>query len=257
MMVFGPVLGYVEQFKMVKKTNSVGSFSIDICAILLISNILRIFYWFEVGFGTPLLLQAFLMIAAQVTHIRHIRLCCSRHVSRQINRNTKITMTVCDHLFKTCSVWPNSGDGNTSNFMVTWLLFSQIPGRHDDHRSRLDPDLYWPVQESNVWRDARLPVTIHRGNVRFASVAQELPGWKYSWSESQPDFKLAYWRLTEDGVFCCGWAASSIYNVWEHSNNRGYPNPLTDVFLWSTPPSPTLRPSQGHVIDHCFCNIIL
>lgn len=51
---------------MVQRTGSVGSFSTDICAILLISNILRVYFWFAAGFGTPLLLQAFLMITAQV-----------------------------------------------------------------------------------------------------------------------------------------------------------------------------------------------
>lgn len=64
--VVGPVLGYIEQYRMVQKTGSVGSFSTDICAILLISNIVRVYFWFAAGFGTPLLLQAFLMITAQV-----------------------------------------------------------------------------------------------------------------------------------------------------------------------------------------------
>jgi len=53
---------------MVRRTGSVGSFSTDICAILLISNIIRVYFWFAAGFGTPLLLQALLMISAQVRH---------------------------------------------------------------------------------------------------------------------------------------------------------------------------------------------
>jgi hypothetical protein len=56
---------------MIRKTQKIGNFSIDVCAILLISNIMRIFFWFAVGFGTPLLLQALLMIIAQVNKYKY------------------------------------------------------------------------------------------------------------------------------------------------------------------------------------------
>lgn len=65
-MVFAPVLGYIPQYNLIKETKSLGSFSIDICAILLIANILRIYFWFAQGFGLPLLLQSIFMITAQV-----------------------------------------------------------------------------------------------------------------------------------------------------------------------------------------------
>ncbi len=44
-MVVGPVLGYVAQYKLIKDNDTVGNFSIDICAILIFANILRIFFW--------------------------------------------------------------------------------------------------------------------------------------------------------------------------------------------------------------------
>lgn len=65
-MVVGPILAYVPQYNMIKETNKIGSFSIDICAILLISNILRIFFWFAHGYTLVLFLQAILMVAAQL-----------------------------------------------------------------------------------------------------------------------------------------------------------------------------------------------
>jgi predicted lysophospholipase L1 biosynthesis ABC-type transport system permease subunit len=42
----GPVIGYIFQLHLIRTTKSVGTFSIDICAILLISGILRIYFWF-------------------------------------------------------------------------------------------------------------------------------------------------------------------------------------------------------------------
>jgi len=43
--VFGPTSGYYFQYKLVKETESLGSFSIDVCAILIFSNLLRILFW--------------------------------------------------------------------------------------------------------------------------------------------------------------------------------------------------------------------
>lgn len=65
-MVFGPVIGYVSQYRLIRRTKTVGNFSTDVCAILLTSNILRIFYWYADKFSVALLLQAILMIIAQI-----------------------------------------------------------------------------------------------------------------------------------------------------------------------------------------------
>ena len=44
-MIFGPTSGYYFQYDLVKKNKSLGTFSIDVCAILIFSNVLRIFFW--------------------------------------------------------------------------------------------------------------------------------------------------------------------------------------------------------------------
>ena len=47
-MAICPVIGYVIQYRLILKNQSVGAFSIDICLVLLIANILRLnFYLFE------------------------------------------------------------------------------------------------------------------------------------------------------------------------------------------------------------------
>ena len=57
---------YIPQLQILKEQKSIGSFSIFICAILLISNILRLFFWLTVGFAFSLLVQSLLMIIMQV-----------------------------------------------------------------------------------------------------------------------------------------------------------------------------------------------
>lgn len=59
------MLSYYSQYSLMKETKSVGSFSIDICAILIVANILRVFFWFTTGFADNLLIQSFLVLAIQ------------------------------------------------------------------------------------------------------------------------------------------------------------------------------------------------
>ena len=61
-----PVGAYFPQLQIIKQQQSIGSFSVYICAILLISNILRVFFWLTVGFAVNLLFQSLFMIVMQV-----------------------------------------------------------------------------------------------------------------------------------------------------------------------------------------------
>ena len=61
-----PVAGYVSQLQLIRQSQSVGSFSIYVTAILLISAILRVFFWFTTGYAINLLFQAIFIIIIQV-----------------------------------------------------------------------------------------------------------------------------------------------------------------------------------------------
>ncbi|EEB94046.1 hypothetical protein MPER_07212 [Moniliophthora perniciosa FA553] len=62
----GPPLVYADQaFSIIKKKDSTG-FSRDVCAILLIANITRCFFWLGDPFELALLIQSILMIIAQL-----------------------------------------------------------------------------------------------------------------------------------------------------------------------------------------------
>ncbi|KAJ4473707.1 hypothetical protein J3R30DRAFT_3296251 [Lentinula aciculospora] len=65
-MAVGPPLVYADQaYSIVKKKDSTG-FSRDVCAILLIANITRCFFWLGDWFELALLVQSILMILAQL-----------------------------------------------------------------------------------------------------------------------------------------------------------------------------------------------
>ncbi|CAD8134519.1 unnamed protein product [Paramecium octaurelia] len=68
--VLGPLIGYVAQYQLIKSQKSVGSFSIDVCAILLFANLLRIVFWYEKRFENALLYQSILMIMMQIELLR-------------------------------------------------------------------------------------------------------------------------------------------------------------------------------------------
>lgn len=66
-LVFGPTLGYIPQYKEIMVSQDPSGFSPLVCFILISANILRVFFWVLKGFELSLLLQSIVMIAAQLT----------------------------------------------------------------------------------------------------------------------------------------------------------------------------------------------
>ncbi|AFR94818.2 hypothetical protein C343_02904 [Cryptococcus neoformans C23] len=65
-MAVGPPLIYVDQaISIIKKKDSSG-FSQDVCGVIIIANIIRIFFWLGEHFEIPLLLQSILLIVSQL-----------------------------------------------------------------------------------------------------------------------------------------------------------------------------------------------
>ncbi|XP_048828092.1 solute carrier family 66 member 2 [Brienomyrus brachyistius] len=73
-MVFGGVVPYVPQYLEIQRTSNTEGFSTRVCLVLLIANILRIFFWIGKQFELTLLLQSVVMIA---TMLAMLQLCCS------------------------------------------------------------------------------------------------------------------------------------------------------------------------------------
>ncbi|XP_069019378.1 solute carrier family 66 member 2 [Embiotoca jacksoni] len=73
-MVFGGTLPYVPQFQDIQKTSNTEGFSTRVCLVLLVANILRIFFWIGKQFELTLLLQSVVMI---LTMFAMLHLCCT------------------------------------------------------------------------------------------------------------------------------------------------------------------------------------
>ncbi|CAJ1057226.1 solute carrier family 66 member 2 [Xyrichtys novacula] len=74
LMVFGGALPYVPQYQEIQRSNNSEGFSTRVCLVLLIANILRIFFWIGKQFELTLLLQSVVMI---LTMFAMLHLCCS------------------------------------------------------------------------------------------------------------------------------------------------------------------------------------
>ncbi|CAH8580935.1 unnamed protein product [Schistosoma turkestanicum] len=70
--IFGGAVPYIPQYLQIRKTQSVKGFSSFVCFVLLISNILRIWFWFVQPFATALLFQSFVMIITMLILMKTI-----------------------------------------------------------------------------------------------------------------------------------------------------------------------------------------
>ncbi|XP_042268759.1 solute carrier family 66 member 2 isoform X2 [Thunnus maccoyii] len=74
LMVFGGALPYVPQYQEIQRSSNTEGFSTRVCLVLLIANILRIFFWIGKQFELTLLLQSVVMI---LTMFAMLHLCCT------------------------------------------------------------------------------------------------------------------------------------------------------------------------------------
>ncbi|KAF7653644.1 hypothetical protein LDENG_00080440 [Lucifuga dentata] len=87
LMVFGGALPYMPQYQEIQRSSNTEGFSTRVCLVLLIANILRIFFWIGKQFELTLLLQSVVMI---FTMFAMLHLCCTvqntNRVSTKLHR---------------------------------------------------------------------------------------------------------------------------------------------------------------------------
>ena len=69
-MIFAPCIGYMTQALKFKNKKSSTGFSLCICLVLIISNVLRIYFWFGRQFTVVLLFQSLIVILSQMYLIK-------------------------------------------------------------------------------------------------------------------------------------------------------------------------------------------
>ena len=93
MMIFIPSIGYIFQAIKFKQTKSSKGFSKILCLLLLLANILRIFFWIGKPFSITLLYQSIIVILSQIYLI---------HVFLQYNERAKKIIssekTILEHM---------------------------------------------------------------------------------------------------------------------------------------------------------------
>ncbi|KAG7521514.1 hypothetical protein JOB18_000431 [Solea senegalensis] len=88
-MVFGGVLPYVPQYQEITRSSNSEGFSTRVCLVLLIANILRIFFWIGKQFELTLLLQSVVMI---LTMFAMLHLCCAvQNTNRVSTKQHRLT----------------------------------------------------------------------------------------------------------------------------------------------------------------------
>ncbi|CAN2389268.1 Si dkey-246g23.2 [Pristimantis euphronides] len=96
--VFGGVVPYIPQYQEIRRTSNTDGFSTWVCFVLLVANILRIFFWFGKFFEFPLLLQSFLMI---ITMLSILHLCCAvQTINRVSTKHHAFTDFDLSHFWK-------------------------------------------------------------------------------------------------------------------------------------------------------------
>ncbi|MEQ2264605.1 hypothetical protein XENORESO_013882, partial [Xenotaenia resolanae] len=82
LMVFGGALPYIPQYQEIQGSSNTEGFSTRVCLVLLIANILRIFFWIGKQFELTLLLQSVVMI---LTMLAMLHLCCTVHSTNRVS----------------------------------------------------------------------------------------------------------------------------------------------------------------------------
>lgn len=93
LMIFIPSIGYFFQAQKFKQTKSSKGFAKFLCLLLLIANILRVFFWFGKQFSLPLLYQAIVVIISQI-YLIHV------YLEYQDDLPIKTEKTISEYLTK-------------------------------------------------------------------------------------------------------------------------------------------------------------
>uniref|UniRef100_A0A3P8X3H2 Si:dkey-246g23.2 n=1 Tax=Cynoglossus semilaevis TaxID=244447 RepID=A0A3P8X3H2_CYNSE len=97
-MVFGGAVPYVPQYQEILRSSNTEGFSTRVCLVLLVANILRIFFWIGKQFETTLLLQSVVMI---LTMFAMLHLCCTvQNTNRVSTRQHRLSDLSLQHFWR-------------------------------------------------------------------------------------------------------------------------------------------------------------
>ncbi|XP_069758295.1 solute carrier family 66 member 2 isoform X2 [Narcine bancroftii] len=86
-MVFGAAAPYFPQYRQLQKSGNTEGFSTHVCLVLLVANILRLFFWFGRHFEVTLVWQSIVLI---ITMLALLHLCCGLQQSSRMSTSTHL-----------------------------------------------------------------------------------------------------------------------------------------------------------------------
>ena len=108
MMIFIPSVGYYFQAMKFKQTKSTKGFAKFLCLLLLIANILRIFFWFGKKFALSLLYQAIVVIISQI-YLIHVYFKYQDELPKSKEKSLAESLTNWNETINPMKIW-NWGD---------------------------------------------------------------------------------------------------------------------------------------------------
>ena len=120
-----PSIGYIFQAKKFQQTKSSKGFAKSLCLLLLIANILRVFFWFGKQFLLPLLFQAIIVIISQI-YLIHVYLKYQEDLSLKTKKNINEYLTDWKETLNPKLIWNWNDEIEYYKFIIFFIFILSI-----------------------------------------------------------------------------------------------------------------------------------
>ena len=125
MMIFIPSVGYFFQALKFKQTKSTKGFAKFLCLLLLIANILRVFFWFGKKFALTLLYQAIVVIISQI-YLIHVYLQYQDDLPQSKEKSLVESLTNWNETINPIKIWTWGNEIEYYKFIVLFIFTLSI-----------------------------------------------------------------------------------------------------------------------------------
>ena len=125
MMIFIPSIGYFFQAMKFKQTKSTKGFAKFLCLLLLIANILRVFFWFGKKFDLTLLYQAIVVIISQL-YLIHVYLEYQDDLPKSKEKTLAESLTNWNETINPIKIWNWGEEIEYYKFILLFIFILSI-----------------------------------------------------------------------------------------------------------------------------------
>lgn len=125
LIIFIPSIGYIFQAMKFKQTKSSKGFARFLCLLLLIANILRVFFWFGKKFSLPLLFQAIIVIISQI-YLIHVYLEYQEDLPMKTEKTMNEYLTNWKETLSPKKIWNWNDEIEYYKFILFIIVFLSI-----------------------------------------------------------------------------------------------------------------------------------